>query len=292
MRKICVEKIEGLSDKSDKDYATFLNSKIWPQGVTLGIYFMNSPQDGNVTRSKCSGDDCKWIDPLQDKYQKQSDDGTLDIQEAIKEIVNERYVPILDRLKLKFVDDVKDSTIRIMFDQNSGSWSQVGIDAQNVPIDQPTMNLGWFDVGTVLHEFGHVLGLVHEHQNPRGNTIEWNIPKLDAYMQTTQGWDSQQVYDQIVKRYTIDQTNGSQFDINSIMVYFYPSDLTLNNQGVAQNFKLSDTDIKIIKKIYSPDEVSVTDYTPPHSHAVVPIIIATTVSLVLITIAIVKHRRR
>jgi hypothetical protein len=90
----------------------------------------------------------------------------------------------------------------------------------------------------------------------------------------------------------IDQTNGSQFDINSIMVYFYPSNLTLNNQGVAQNFKLSETDIKIIKKIYSPDQVSVTDSNPPHSHAIMPIIIATAVSLALITIAIVKHRRR
>lgn len=40
---------------------------------------------------------------------------------------------------------------------------------------QPTMNLGWIadDVmledserGVILHEFGHVLGLMHEHQNP------------------------------------------------------------------------------------------------------------------------------
>ncbi len=294
MEKICVEKISGLSSaiKSNKDFATFLNSKIWPQGVTLGVYFMNSPEDGNVVISKCSGNDCNNIDPLQSKYEKQSDDGTLNIKEAIKEIVNKRYVPLLDRLNIRFVDNVNDSTIRINFDQNSGSSCQIGTDARNVPIDQPTMNLGWFNVSTVLHEFGHVLGLVHEHQSPRGNPIEWNIPKLDAYMQNTQGWDSQQVYDQVIKRYTVDQTNGSQFDANSIMVYFYPANLTLNNKGISQNFTLSDTDVKIIKNIYSPDEVSVTDNdNTPHSHAIVILITAIGVSIALATIAILNHRK-
>jgi hypothetical protein len=44
------------------------------------------------------------------------------------------------------------------------------------------MNLGWLDAGfadattkergTILHEFGHALGLLHEHQSPaRGNSL-------------------------------------------------------------------------------------------------------------------------
>lgn len=300
MEKICVEKIEGASAElmSNKDYATFLTSKIWPQGVTLGIYFMNSPEDGNVTISRCSGNDCKNIDPLQDKYQKQSDDGTLDIKEAIKEIVNDRYVPLLDRLTLTFVDDIEDSTIRIKFDQNAGSWSHIGNDAQNVPIDQPTMNLGWFNVRTVLHEFGHVLGLGHEHQNPRGKQIDWNIPVLDAYMQRTQGWNPQQVYDQIIKKYRKDQTNGSTFDKDSIMAYFYPPNLTNNNQGIKQNSKLSSTDVEFIKKIYSRDQTSISDppsrYQPRYhpSEVWMLIFIFAVVSITLLTIAIVKHRNR
>ena len=36
-----------------------------------------------------------------------------------------------------------------------------------------TMNLGWVTRRSVLHETGHALGLLHEHQNPKG-TIDWN----------------------------------------------------------------------------------------------------------------------
>jgi hypothetical protein len=155
------------------------------------------------------------------------------------------------------------------------------------------MNLGWFNVRTVLHEFGHVLGLVHEHQNPRGKQIDWNIPALDAYMQRTQGWNPKQVYDQIIKKYRKDQTNGSTFDKDSIMAYFYPSNLTNNNEGIKQNSKLSSTDAEFIKKIYSRDQTSVTD--PPRYHpSEVWMLIFTIVvlSITLLTIAIVKRRNR
>ena len=35
------------------------------------------------------------------------------------------------------------------------------------------MNLGFLDGGTAAHEFGHAIGLAHEHQNPAGG-IQWN----------------------------------------------------------------------------------------------------------------------
>ena len=41
-----------------------------------------------------------------------------------------------------------------------------------IPLNQATMNLGWQDEGVVLHEFGHTLGFIHEHQNPEGG-IQW-----------------------------------------------------------------------------------------------------------------------
>jgi hypothetical protein len=32
----------------------------------------------------------------------------------------------------------------------------------------------------VIHEFGHALGLIHEHQNPSGG-IQWNKPVVCRY---------------------------------------------------------------------------------------------------------------
>jgi hypothetical protein len=75
-------------------------------------------------------------------------------------------------LKFEF-GNAPDSEIRVTFDQNDGAWSYVGTDNRGIPTDQPTMNLGFLDGGTAGHEFGHAIGLAHEHQNPAGG-IEWN----------------------------------------------------------------------------------------------------------------------
>ena len=72
--------------------------------------------------------------------------------------------------------------IRITFDPNGGSWSFVGNENTSIDATKATMNLGWLDGnsntisddehGVILHEFGHVIGLLHEHQSPlRGDKI-------------------------------------------------------------------------------------------------------------------------
>ena len=68
---------------------------------------------------------------------------------------------------LQFVfDDAPAAEIRIAFDDNDGAWSYIGTDAKSIPVNEPTMNLGFLDGGTAAHEFGHAIGLAHEHQNP------------------------------------------------------------------------------------------------------------------------------
>lgn len=68
--------------------------------------------------------------------------------------------------------------IRIAFwaGPSGGYWSLVGtesVDSEVIGVNEPSMNLEGFDDGwpidgeaTVLHEFGHALGLHHEHQHP------------------------------------------------------------------------------------------------------------------------------
>lgn len=85
-------------------------------------------------------------------------------------------------IHFRYLDDPKLSTIRISFVKKDGSWSHIGTEANEVEFLQPTMNLGWLsgltdtvsdtERGVILHEFGHVLGLLHEHQSPlRGDKI-------------------------------------------------------------------------------------------------------------------------
>lgn len=73
--------------------------------------------------------------------------------------------------------DVGPSEIKIAFKPSEGSWSYLGTDALGVPQDKPTANIAQVDRRTALHEFGHALGLIEEHQNPTAN-IQWNLPVL------------------------------------------------------------------------------------------------------------------
>ena len=260
IEKICVEKDVPRTNKkmNEKDYAAFLRSRVWPLGTTQKVGFMNKPEDGNVTLVFAPPNSRE--SPLQLKYETLEKQGKLDIRKAIQEIVETQYNPILERFKFEFVDDVSKANIRIYFDSSQGSYSVVGREAAKVPKNQPTMNFAWFDVGTVLHEFGHALGLIHEHQNPKGNDIQWNTSALNNYMERTQGWDPKQVEEQVINRYKSNQINGSMYDPDSIMLYFYPANLTTNNKGTKQNRVLSETDKKTIAAAYSADQTTASEF--------------------------------
>src|SRR3546814_14969414 len=81
-------------------------------------------------------------------------------------------------LEFEFVSSAN-AQVRIAFNDD-GAWSYVGTDALGIPANQPTMNFGWLDQGVVQHEFGHMIGMIHEHQNPRDNPIQWNKPAVNA----------------------------------------------------------------------------------------------------------------
>ncbi|MDQ6888704.1 MAG: hypothetical protein M3Z56_00255 [Bacteroidota bacterium] len=161
-------------------------------------------------------------------------------------------------ITLKFVNG-KIAMIRISFVADSGSWSTVGTDCNIVPADEPTMNFGWLRYDTddaewervVVHEFGHALGCIHEHQSP-AKGIKWNKPAVYKYYEgPPNNWSKADVDSNIFKKYSASITQFTTLDTTSIMMYFFPPEFTLDGFGTPENGHLSPTDIDFIRKIYS-----------------------------------------
>lgn len=142
--------------------------------------------------------------------------------------------------------------VRIAFDDRDGAWSYIGRDIFQISKSKPTMNLGWTDGGVGEHEFGHTLGLIHEHQNPDGG-IRWD---RDAVIKDLSGppnyWDLDTIEFNIFETYSRDSINGTKVDPKSIMMYSIPDEWTLDGFQTGWNTILSDTDKAFISSIYHP----------------------------------------
>ena len=256
--RICVEKVpdqKTLDDihNSGHSHATirhlraaFVKTKLWNQNETITISFVSDatpsvPKTTTAALEKVS--DSGKMDPLQKTVTP-----STDIKKMIKKVVDERIQPLVN-LNLLWIDDPEQAMVRIGFNKAEGSWSMVGTDCKKQKTGK-TMNFGWFDIGTTIHEFGHMLGMIHEHQNPKGEEIEWNVPEVYKWANSTQGWDKKTTQTNILNKYKVDTINGSTFDPLSIMLYFFPGSLTTNDQGTHQNLRLSGLDTKWINKMY------------------------------------------
>jgi hypothetical protein len=182
-------------------------------------------------------------------------DGDPAIQSKVQAIAAEWGQ--LVNLKLDFVTAGR-AQIRISFADRGFSWSTVGTDALTVAGTNPTMNYGWLEEDTdlreyqrvVRHEFGHALGMIHEHQNPAAQgQIPWDRPKVYAYY-AQQGWSREDVDFNIFKLYSEDTTNFSSFDPHSIMAYAVPDSLTIGSYAIGWNTEFSPQDIEFMRRQY------------------------------------------
>ena len=161
-------------------------------------------------------------------------------------------------ISLNFVDNPT-AEIRVDFRMDGTSWSAVGADALNTTFFPPgsaTMNYGWLTKNTdeqefsrvIVHEFGHALGCIHEHQNPAGG-IPWNKDAVYRYY-ADRGWDKARVDQNIFRKYQLDQSQYTKFDKESIMLYPIPKELTDGKMEVGWNRHLSHMDKQFIAEKY------------------------------------------
>jgi hypothetical protein len=186
-------------------------------------------------------------------------DGSPTMQKKVQRVAH-RWEAFAN-IRFKFVK-AGPAEIRISFHADAGSWSAVGRDALNedyFPPHQPTMNYGWLRDDTddeeysrvVLHEFGHALGCVHEHQSPKF-TRKWDVAKvMECFQGPPNYWSKDEIRFNVLEKYSSKGMSATVFDPESIMLYAFDGALFHDGRGPTNtNSHESTLDVKKIAQMY------------------------------------------
>lgn len=149
--------------------------------------------------------------------------------------------------------------VRVAFAEGS-SWSHLGSRALTADPESPTLNLGWVSAWAtpaevqrvILHEFGHALGLAHEHQHP-GVAIPWDLERVYRYFRATQGWSETDVDSQVLRPLLAEVSILGAYDPLSIMGYAIPPEL-LTDAAWSRTLttEISAEDRALVQRLYGP----------------------------------------
>ena len=145
---MCLRNKPGVEPLPGSEKAAVLREAKWGPGTEISVHFL-SGSDG--------------------------------LKQRVRDVAEEWVGDGMANLSFRWIDD-EAADIRIAFVQGDGSWSYLGTVAKQIASPEATMNFGWLTDGSsdeelrevVLHEFGHALGLIHEHQNPLAGIV-WNL---------------------------------------------------------------------------------------------------------------------
>ena len=182
--------------------------------------------------------------------------GDQRVKDRVKKTARQ-WEPIA-HVKFNFDQNAADTDIAISFVPRIGTFSQIGkfskgcVPSMNYDDLEPDDDDYYYNY-YVLHEFGHALGLEHEHQSYNA-TIIWNVPALISYCTVMYDppWDSTKIYDNIIDRFHREMTKATRFDPTSIMMYTFPDSLVLSGYVPQRpNTKISTLDAQRIAALYN-----------------------------------------
>jgi serralysin len=219
---IPVKRLLRLGKENTGTQAAILLHNRWPDGTELRVAFLNDPYG---------------------------------LKNEVLSIANEWHSRA--HANISFVEsNAANSNIRVTF-TGSGYWSLIGTQASGQP-GRPTLCLGFPSAPsttqlhrTVLHEFGHSIGLIHEHQQPV-SSIHWDAQACYQYYEGPPNcWTKQMVDSNVLQHYSENPAIfHTGFDEESIMEYPVDPRLTTDHKGIPWNNDLSAMDRQFIATVY------------------------------------------